>query len=150
MGKPGVSVSVDISSLQRALPKIAAAVEREVIDALDAGAASVQDEARSGHPKVADRIQGKEAMPYRQRTPETAGIWAGHLRYLTRTSNLNTSIKVDPAKKITGGYESSVFSAIEYADRIEEIFPFIRPALETKRGEITRRVKAAVQRGLRG
>lgn len=151
MGRPEIGVSIDISSMVAAFERIAHSVEANVINTLDDCAALVQTSARAGHPKVADRIQGAEALPFRQHTPASAGEFSGMYRYLTRTGNLTTGTQVEPAKKVDGGYASGVVNGMEYSDKIEwGGFPFMRPALETNRQEITRRVGAAVRRGLGG
>lgn len=143
-----VDIKVDISGAVSALSILFNRVQARVIDALDEGAALVLNSAREGHPKVHDSIQGFAALPFRQFTPAGAGMWAGQYRFLTRTGNLRNSIKIEGAKQTPDGFSSAVFSAIEYADRIEETFPFVRPALETNRREITRRVGAAVRGGV--
>ena len=146
-----IDIEVDISGAVSALQAIFGRIQDRVIDALDESAALVQNSAKEGHPKVEDSIRGAAAAPFRETTPAGAGDFSGMYRFLTRTGVLRNSITIDPAKKTDGGYSSGVFSAVQYADFIEYSgYPFMRPALEVNRGNIQRRIAAAVRSGTGG
>lgn len=146
-----IEIEVDMSSALSALGAIFNRVEERVKDALDQSAALVLNSARAGHPKVSDRIQGEAATPFREVSPASAGEFAGHYRFLTRTGILRNAIKIERAKRDGSGWRSDVFVAVRYADQVEyQGYPFMRPALETNRREITRRVAAAVRGGTGG
>ena len=146
-----IGVDVDISRMVTAMAAIFGRIESRVIDALDESAGLVRTSAQEGPPKVADRIRGAEAASLRETTPSGAGEFSGMYRFLTRTGVLRNATKIEAAKKTSGGYASSVFNAANYVDRIEfGGFPFMRPALEINRSNITRRIAAAVRGGTGG
>lgn len=147
-------IRVDAQKAIDLLTAISGRVEPAIKDALDRGAADVQAHARANHPKIADSITGQRAARFRPHTIN-ARQFSGQPRFLKRTGILVTSIKITRASRTTRGFESSVFSAISYANKIEfggprnRPYPFLRPALEANRKKIAVLIAKSVNSALR-
>lgn len=145
----GVKVTVKnvdaIAKLRLVVPR----VRREIRDAVDVVLALVQKLARSQHPKIPDSVFGAAAASARPLTGPRAGPFAFMKRFLTRTGNLRNSIRIKRARIIGPDIIGIVFSAIEYADRIEfgsprnPAYPFLRPALISASGPAVKILAAA-------
>lgn len=146
----GAEVRVEITGVLASLKSFSARVDEEVLDALDECAALVANHAKTNHPKAPDAIVGEHADAFRMQNLD------GSYRFLTRTGNLRNSILPRRAVKEGRGFIARVVSGMEYSDKIEfgsvenRPFPFMRPAIETNRDEILRRVRLAVRRGIEG
>ena len=64
-------------------------------------------------------------------------------RYENQTTTLTRSIRPLLTRIDYNGAEAIVFTNVEYAAKVEAIYPYLFPALQAKRGEYMDRLKGA-------
>ncbi len=67
-------------------------------------------------------------------------------RYANRTTNLTNSLAVSPAQISRKSVTVVVFAGMEYAPIIEEIYPFLFPALVANKSHFKRNLNRAMRR----
>ena len=145
---------VDVSKALGALRAFGVRADTAVLDALDEVARVVANHAKTGHPKATQGGGNKDGE--RELTGPEAGEYAGDYRFLTDTGVLRNSIKIERAQRVGTVMRAKVFSAVEYANKVEfgdvtsRPFPFMRPALEAAAPEGRKLIAEAIRRAMEG